>query len=299
MLALPSQAEWNGKTDSEKALWLINRERQDRGVPPLHGVEPNVTGVAQAYAEYLIANDAFGHEADGRNPWQRLADNPAIGACHDDLSVSENLAVLWTNASSIPLPLERAIHMWMYEDSGSTWGHRHAILWFPYNDNSGPSGKEGFLGIGRDSGPHSGWPLGEMIVMNVFDPCSTWNYSQATLGNLPDAVHFTYSIPEGRLLVGSRKVTPNNTTSSEALTWEVTKLGAWFTVSPMSGSTPTSFWITPSSFNPGSPGIYSGLVTVTVTDPAGAWGSPHEIQVSLSVESTRFDYNYLPSVTKD
>jgi uncharacterized protein YkwD len=186
MLTLPSQAEWDAKSNGEKALWLINREREDRGVHPLHGLETNVTNVAQDYAEYLIDHNAFGHDADGRDPWERLNDNPAIGACHDFLSVAENLAVFVTSGTSIPLPVERAVHMWMYEGASSSWWHRHAILWYPYNDNSGPAGQEGFLGIGREGGgPYQGpfpevWNHAEMIVMNVFDPCSTWVYEPST-----------------------------------------------------------------------------------------------------------------------
>lgn len=176
-LILPSQSEWSAMTDGEKALWLINRERTDRGIHPLHGLEENVTSVAQYYAQYLIDNNTWGHYEDGRDPWQRLADNPAIGACQDFLNVAENLAVFWTSGSSIPLPIERSIFNWMYDDGVCcAWGHRHAILWYPYNDNGGTVGTEGFLGIGRASGPHNGWNFAEMIVMNVFDPCATWPY---------------------------------------------------------------------------------------------------------------------------
>ena len=181
MLTLPSQAAWDGMSDGEKALRLINRERIDRGVAPLQGLEPNVTSVAQYYADYLLDNNAWGHMEDGRTPWERLEDNPAIGACHDFLPIAENLSVFVTSGSSIPLPIERTIYMWNYEDAGSSWGHRHAVLWYPYNDNSGAPGNEGFLGIGRaNGGPYQGpfsqpWNFAEMIVMNVFDPCPTWN----------------------------------------------------------------------------------------------------------------------------
>jgi len=176
MLMLPPQTEWDGMSDGQRALWLINRERTDRGVHALHGLEANVTGVAQDYAQYLIDHDAFGHYADGRTPWERLNANPAIGACHDPLSVAENLAVFWASGATIPLPVERAIFMWMYGDAGSSWGHRHAVLWFPYEENGGEAAAEGFLGIGRAGGPHQGWEYGEMIVMNVFDPCANWDY---------------------------------------------------------------------------------------------------------------------------
>ena len=168
MLVLPSQAVWNSKNDGEKALWLINRERFDRGVEPLDGIETNVTGVAQYYAQYLLDNDAFGHYEDGNSPWERLDNNSAINACQDFLNVAENLAVLWGGWT---LPIERSVYMWMYDDSGSGWGHRHAVLWYPYNDNSGSAGSEGFLGIGRATGTHQGLANSDIIVMNVFDPC--------------------------------------------------------------------------------------------------------------------------------
>jgi hypothetical protein len=176
MVSLPDQVTWKKKSDGEKALFLINLERTDRGLEPLHGLETNVTSVAQYYAQYLMDNNAFDHYEDGRSPWQRLHDNPSIGDCYDFLAIAENLAIFWTSGSNIPIPVERSIYLWMYDDSGSSWGHRHAILWYPYNDNSGSTGKEGFLGIGRANGPHDGWNYSELVVMNVFDPCSTWDY---------------------------------------------------------------------------------------------------------------------------
>ncbi len=187
MLTLPSQSTWDALSNSEKAMWLINAERVDRSVMALHGVESNVTSVAVYYADYLLENDVFSHDVDGLSPWERLNTNPAIAACHDFLSVAENLAVFATSGSSIPLPVERAVYMWMYKDAGSSWGHRHAILWYPYNDNSGPSGVEGFLGIGRAAGgPYQGpfseeWNFAEIIVMNVFDPCADWDYGEPVI----------------------------------------------------------------------------------------------------------------------
>ena len=198
-LNLPDQGVWDKMGDGERAIWLINRERIDRGISPLHGLEANVTEVAQSYAQYLMDNSAFGHYEDGRSPWERLNTNPTISVCHDFLNIAENLAIFWTSGSSIALPVERSIYMWMYDDSGSFWGHRHAILWYPYNDNSGPPGQEGFLGIGRASGPHNGWNYSELIVMNVFDPCTDWDYQipsadfkgTPTTGMAPLIVYFS------------------------------------------------------------------------------------------------------------
>jgi hypothetical protein len=170
-------------SDGEKALWLINKEREDRGVPPLHGLEMNVTGVAQYYADYLLEHNTSGHTADGRSPYGRLDDNPEIGACREPLDVVENIAYHVTTGSSIDLPVERTVYAWIYWDASVGWGHRHVVLWHPYDDNSGTAGMEGFLGLGRgNGGPYQGpfskpWNFAEIILMDVFDPCSTWSHA--------------------------------------------------------------------------------------------------------------------------
>ena len=179
MLTLPPQSEWDEMSDDERALWLINRERVDRGASPIHSIEGNVNEIAHYYAQYLLDNNALGHYEDGNDPWGRLNTNQAINGCHDFLSVVENLAVFMTSGNSISLPIERSIHMWMYDDGNCcNWGHRHTILWTPYNNNSGFGSTEGFMGIGRASGgPYQEWNHADLIVMNVFDPCSSWDYS--------------------------------------------------------------------------------------------------------------------------
>ncbi len=122
---------------------------------------------------------------------------------------------------------------------------------------------------------------------------------QPILGGLPDAVHFVYSIPDQHLLPASWQLTPQNIGNSGSLSWQLTPTGSWFDVSPVSGSTPGSFWITPDNFDAGSVGTYTGEVTVTVVNPGGVLGSPHQIGVSLAVVNTPFDYVYLPLIRKD
>lgn len=183
----PSPATYAAMSGPERALWLINEERTARGLAPLHGLESNVQAVAQGYAQWLLDNNKWGHEADGRTPWERLDADPDIAACRDFLGVAENL--FWkgtTDPRGIPLVIEQAIYWWMYIDSGSNWGHRHAILWTPYTENSGPTDREGFLGIGHARGGYDTvdaqgnpkhYPYTDMIVMNVFDPCAGWTYA--------------------------------------------------------------------------------------------------------------------------
>ncbi len=212
MLTMPSQVVWDAKTDTEKALWLINEERVARELLPLHSGEPNVISVAQNYANLLMDTKTFSHYEDG-NPWDRLNSNPAINSCHDSLSVAENLAIFWANGTNWTLPVERSVYNWMYDD-GPGWGHRHAILWYPYNNNSGAYDTEGFLGVGTAYGAHTYnnkiYPNSIIVVMNVFDPCITWDYSTFVVpgdvdGNMQ--VDLVDAISAFRLLTGNPPTT--------------------------------------------------------------------------------------------
>lgn len=177
MLSMPSQTEWDSKSDTEKVLWLVNEEREARELLPLHSGEPNVISVAQDYATLLLNTNTFDHYEDG-GPWDRLSSRDAIASCHDFLGVAENLAALFGGWN---LPIERSVYMWMYMDAGSNWGHRRAILWYPYTNNSGIVETEGFLGVGTAVGPYeyngTNYQNTTIVVMNVFDPCETWDYS--------------------------------------------------------------------------------------------------------------------------
>ena len=194
-LVMPSPAEWAAKSGGEKVLWLLNEERTARGLAPLSGLEKNANEVAQAFAEWLLANNAFDHEADGRDPQARLNAKPAINACHDPYGIPENLAMQATSSpNEIPFVIEKAVYDWMYADSAQKfpWGHRHAILWTPYNDNSGATGSEGFIGFGRARGSYTTakgetYPNAEMLVLDFFDPCATWQYAAAPVVAAPAA----------------------------------------------------------------------------------------------------------------
>ena len=207
-LVLPAQATWDGMSDDAKALFIINAERTARagmmvGVIglPLAGVESHVDNVSKAYAQLLHDTDKTGHyQPSGNsttdNPQKRLT--AGVGsACMEFMTRSENLAYFAAystapiGASSIPSPLERAIYAWIYDDSGSAWGHREAVflqdtpLSYPtqtwgYKNNNGSSAHEGFLGfhvIGSTGYTPFGTPpypysYGVAVVMNVIDPVS-------------------------------------------------------------------------------------------------------------------------------
>jgi ribosomal protein S30 len=207
-LVLPSQAVWSAMSDDAKALFLINAERTARnnmraGVLglPYAGVERHVDDVSRDYAQLLHDLSKTGHyqpsnDPNVDNPSKRL-DNGVGASCREFLSRSENLAYFSVSssqpigASSIPLPLERAIYAWIYDDSTSQWGHREAVLLqdttltnnpWGYKNNNGSAAHEGFLGfhvLGSTSYKPFGEPPANMpysygvaVVMNIYDPLS-------------------------------------------------------------------------------------------------------------------------------
>jgi uncharacterized protein YkwD len=183
-ISMPSQSGWDGLSGGEKALWLINTERVARGLDPLYGLESNVSSVALQYAIWLLDNNKFGHYEDGKSPQERMKENAVIAACNSG-TFGENLAVfVASGTSTIDLPVERSVYNWMYDDSGSSWGHRQIILSENFNDRDG-DGKGSLLGIGHADKANyfifgQTWDKADMIVMDVFDPCSTFDYSSVT-----------------------------------------------------------------------------------------------------------------------
>lgn len=128
-----------------------------------------------------------------------------------------------------------------------------------------------------------------IILTNDFIP---------VLGNLPDSYTFFYSIPEAELLPANAVFFPSNINTPASLTWNVSTSGAWFSVSPLSGTSPQSFQIFPDNFDAHSVGIYTGSVTVTVTNPADTENSPHTIAVTLIVFNAPIQKTFLPLVQK-
>jgi hypothetical protein len=122
--------------------------------------------------------------------------------------------------------------------------------------------------------------------------------SPPALGNLPEAISFTYSTSEQRLLPTARQLALENVGNNDPLTWTVTITGTWFSVSPETGTTPQSLQVTPTDFVTDTASTYTGAIGVEVIDPSGGSGSPQTIQVSLQVMDLNVKDVYLPFVTK-
>jgi uncharacterized protein YkwD len=87
-----------------------NAYREANGVHKLI-LSGRVKPVAQEYAEYLAANNATGHEADGRTPAERVAAR-GIKYC----GVAENVFEIWSSPD-VPnwqLAVSWAMDFWMH-----------------------------------------------------------------------------------------------------------------------------------------------------------------------------------------
>jgi len=124
------------------------------------------------------------------------------------------------------------------------------------------------------------------------------NSSQPFLGNLPNSLSFTFSIPDQKLIPQAHFLTPLNQGNSTPLDWQVTADGPQFTSSPSTGTTPNEIKVAAENFNQHTPNIYSGTIKVMVIDPLEVSGSPHVIDLTLRVVETPFVSLYLPTLKK-
>ncbi len=217
-LSLPVQATWDGMSDDEKMLYLLNDERMARtsivdGVIglPFAGVESSIDLIAENYANLLHDTDKTDHNQPSGNasvdsPFKRIEQDPVIGSiCHEFVDYSENLAFFVSYLSSgtpnVPLPIERSLYQWVYVNSASHWVHREMVLLQDatlsesdtgsafksgFNNNNGAVSHEGLIGVHR-VGSSAYMPLtipagfnnyGVIVVFAFFDPVSNAEVSR-------------------------------------------------------------------------------------------------------------------------
>jgi len=128
------------------------------------------------------------------------------------------------------------------------------------------------------------------LTLRVFAP---------QLGGLPSAFRFVYSNVSEEFLQASYKVTPENVGSETPLHWNVATDSAWLSITPISGTTPQSFTLTATDFDTTTVAVYSGWLTVTVTDPARTYLSPQALPVTLSIVNTPFSRIHLALILRN
>ncbi len=242
-LVLPAQGDWDGLSSDERALLLINAERNARANVaanvlglPLERVESNVDTIAQTYAQLLLDTDTFSHVEDG-TPFARLDrvfGQPASpNACREFMSRAENIAAFVTSGDSIPMAVERAIYGWLYVDAGASWGHREAVLLqdrslnnppvppnmsLGYKNNVAGEENEGYLGIGVAAGSDytlngQSWNYGVVVVMNIVDPANNPGCPPAVDAATPTAESTSTPISTAPTSVPGDTATPDATST--------------------------------------------------------------------------------------
>jgi len=229
-LTLPSADEWAAMDEAARALLIVNAERIARGgvaypdgAPlglPLAGVERHLDRLAQDYADYMVANDFWGHRAPddgsprfaGTDPFGRIDAAEVIGEgagangqdCHEFLGQAENLALhAVTGDGDIPLLVERSLYGFLYADSGSDWGHRRLLLLQNeplegvgggFLNDAGSADSEGFLGLGT-AGARDGsysvldgarsYAVQSNVVLLMIDPVADADCGYDVIGTSP------------------------------------------------------------------------------------------------------------------
>ena len=256
----------------ERVIELVNQERAKRGLTALVRSE-GLTNAARYHAADMSQDNYFGHDTMDRvngelvkvcGTWDR------IGYYYTGAN-GENAAGGYSSPESV-------MNGWMNSD-----GHRDNIL----NPHTRAIG----VGFYQGSGDwHNYWV--QDFGTKIDTPITP------TLGLLPENLSFSYSIPDKKLFPAHQYLTPANVSSSEQLSWQVSKSGSFFSVSPGSGTTPTQIRVTPDNFNQNQANTYLGTVTVKVTDPSSVEGSPHQIQIKLRVINKSIKQVYLPGIQK-
>jgi uncharacterized protein YkwD len=166
------------------------------------------------------------------------------------------------------------------DDPWTDWGLFQTIMDWTLNSGQGEHVVRAEMRSGADSAATS-----DTVYLTVSPP---------VLGSLPAALQFTYSIPDERLSPASHRVAPQNIGNEDLLAWRLTTEGDWHTAIPINGTTPASFWISPTNFVTDAVVTYTGVITVTVINPPDTERSPHRIDLGLQVVDVPFFYVHLP-----
>jgi len=195
-LNMPLQSDWDNFTLQQKALYLINSEREARGIKPFTGASPQVVTVAQNYADFLKDNNeviAHTRSSDGASPTDRMEEDPDILDNHE--GTSENLYGAFFAIPDSEVLVD-AIYRWMYMDkvplSGAAWGHRSGLLKTGLQENNDSAFEEGLIGLGIAVGNYD--PLGvsidgqgAVVVFNSIDQKSAWDNANTETVDISNA----------------------------------------------------------------------------------------------------------------
>ncbi len=189
-----------------------------------------------------------------------------------------------------------------------TWNVTASGDWFTVSPTSGRAPTDTFTvrpittalaayPVGRYTGTLT-VTAGSGVLNGIQRITVTVDVVEPRLGNLPPALTFTYFISETYLLPAAHSVEVRNAGSDDVLHWTAAKSGDWFTLSPSSGTTPQTLWMTPTTFVTTTLGEYTGRITITVTSPSGTANPVQSTALALRVIGARAWGSNLPCVLR-
>lgn len=121
----------------------------------------------------------------------------------------------------------------------------------------------------------------------------------AALGGLPDTMVFVYDQSQGMMFPNAYTLQPQNIGGTTVLTWTIQTSHGWISASSGGGPTPNSqTQVSVAGVDTSTPGIVSGSVTITVTNPVGTANSPKSIPVLVSVVPNLNNKIYMALVSR-
>lgn len=110
-------------------------------------------------------------------------------------------------------------------------------------------------------------------------------FKPVTLGGIPSSINFQVdAFNDDFIQPTSSTIQPLNLDQTLPISWSVSSLGDWFSVSPLNGNTPLdTFTVTPFAVDTSKPGHYTGIVTIVADKPYETINSTQEITLSLDV----------------
>jgi uncharacterized protein YkwD len=252
----------------QQVVDLVNEIRENH-TPPLPAlvVSDELTDAARYHATDMAIDGYFKHDTfDPGNPDPVCLWHERISTFYSGWNaLGENIA----RGQATP---QQVVNAWMNSD-----GHAQNILNEDYTE----------IGVGyyKQDGTSPYW-------------VQDFGRRNAVLGNLPTEISFVYSISQEQIFPDQYRLTPDNVVNPTGLIWMLSTNQSWIDFNPGNGSSPESFTVSANGFSSDSEAVYSGSLLVTVTDPGDTVGSPHTINVRLTIIADPITSIFLPVVGK-
>lgn len=120
--------------------------------------------------------------------------------------------------------------------------------------------------------------------------------SDPVLGNLPDVITFTYSIPVNQFMPEFVEQSPLNVGNYDPLNWEISTENTWLTVTPTKGTTPEMFRIIPGTVMTPSLITTPSVITISANSVMGYECSPHTMKVAIQLIDSPFNKMFIPFI---